>query len=167
MSEILSQLGVNWRLLLSQGVNFFVLLAVLTFFVYRPLLRVMEERQKKIKLGLKGAEETERRLAAIEGERVIILAAADKNALGVISAAESEAKKRAAEISAEAQKKAETTLKEALAVAERRKHEQMAELTLRAGALVRAAIAKTVELDPKAIDEKLVERAVELIGKEA
>ncbi len=166
MSSILDQLGINWRLLLTQGVNFFVLLAVLTIFVYRPLVKMMEERRRKIEFGLKGAEEAERRLNEIEQIKAEKLAEADKTALGIISEAEGEAKKRSQDIVAESHKRAEVVLREAEAVAEHRHAEQFAELTVRANALVRAAIAKTVELDPKAIDEKLVERAVELIRKE-
>lgn len=166
MGEILSQLGVNWRLLLTQGVNFFVLFTVLYFSLWRPLVRIMAERRQKIEFGLKGAAEAEKRLNEIEKIKAVKLAEADKSALGIISEAESEAKKRAQDIVAESHKRGEALLKEAEAVAGRRREEQFAELAAKANALVRAAIAKTVELDPKAIDEKLVERAVELIKKE-
>lgn len=163
---ILEQLGVNWRLLLTQGVNFFILLAALTILVYRPLLKVMEERRKRIEFGLKSAEEAEQHLAAIEREKDAKLAAADRTALGIVVAAEGEAKKHGQDIITASHKKAEALLKEAEAMAERRRQEEFEELAARANALVRAAIAKTVELDPKAIDEKLVEQAVELIKKE-
>lgn len=162
MSGIFDQLGVNWRLLLTQGVNFFVLLIVLTVFVYRPLIKVVGQRRKRIELGLKGAEEAEKRLNAIEEVKTQKLAEADKSALGIISAAEDEAKKRSQDIVAESHQKADSVLKEAAAVAERRKAEELSGLAREAEAIIKAAIAKTVELDPKLIDEKLTRRAVEL-----
>ena len=69
MGVLLEQLGINWKLLVSQGVNFFILLTVLALLVYRPLLKTMEERKKKIELGLRGAEEVESRLKAIDTDR--------------------------------------------------------------------------------------------------
>lgn len=166
MGQILDQLGVNWRLLLTQGVNFFVLFTVLYFFLWRPLVKIMAERRQKIEFGLKGATEAEKRLNEIEKIKEGKLAEADKSALGIISEAESEAKKRAQDIVAESHKRGEALLKEAEAVAGRRREEQFAELAAKSNTLVRAAIAKTVELDPKAIDEKLVARAVEMIKTE-
>ena len=52
-NELLFQLGINWKLFLSQAVNFFILLGVLTFFVYKPLIKVIKERNQKISEGLK------------------------------------------------------------------------------------------------------------------
>ena len=49
---LLGKLGIDWKLFLSQAFNFFVLLGVLTFFVYKPLMTVIKERNKKIKTGL-------------------------------------------------------------------------------------------------------------------
>ncbi|MEK9178109.1 MAG: ATP synthase F0 subunit B, partial [Patescibacteria group bacterium] len=59
---IIGQLGINWKLFLSQAVNFFILLIVLRAFVYKPLIQVIEKRNKKIKEGLEKAEEADVRL---------------------------------------------------------------------------------------------------------
>ncbi len=57
MNDLFEQLGINWKLFLSQTVNFFILLFVLKVFVYKPLLAIIKERSKKIKEGLEKAEE--------------------------------------------------------------------------------------------------------------
>lgn len=54
--ELLQKLGVDWKLLLAQIVNFTILLSVLTFFVYRPLLRVIDERRERIRKSMDDAE---------------------------------------------------------------------------------------------------------------
>ena len=59
MAELLSQLGIDGKLLLSQGVNFGIVLAVLTYFIYKPLVKILNERKTKIEFGLKGAAEAE------------------------------------------------------------------------------------------------------------
>ncbi len=54
--ELLTKLGVDWRLLLAQIVNFTILLTVLSIFVYRPLLRVIDERRERIRKSMEDAE---------------------------------------------------------------------------------------------------------------
>ncbi len=60
--EILNQFGINPILLAAQAVNFLILLFILKKFLYKPILRVLEERKKKIEESLKNAEEIELRL---------------------------------------------------------------------------------------------------------
>lgn len=82
--EILNQFGVKPILLLAQVVNFLILLFILKKFLYKPILKVLSERRKKIEESLKNAEEIEKRLAEIaeaeteslskstrEGEKII------------------------------------------------------------------------------------------------
>lgn len=163
MGELLGQLGVNWKLLVSQGVNFFVILTVLTFFVYRPLIKTLEERRKRIESGLRGASEAERRLLEIEELKVKRLSAADKEALSIVSQAEREAGAREEIIMKEAEGKAARVLTEAEALALRKKKEELEQVFREAGEIVKSAIAKAVELDPAKIDEALIKRATETV----
>ncbi len=66
--EILNQFGIKPILLAAQVVNFLILLFILKKFLYKPILKVLEERKKKIAESLQNAEEIEKRLAEI-GER--------------------------------------------------------------------------------------------------
>lgn len=164
MNELVHQLGLDWKLLLSQGVNFLILLAVLTIFIYKPLAKLMEERKKKIEFGLMGAEEAERRLKEIDRVKEEKLAEADKNALKIVGEAEKRGQKRFDEILGNAEGKADEVIAEAARVAEQKKQEELNRLTEKAGALIKEAIIKTVELDPKYVDEKLISRAAEIIS---
>jgi len=87
MRDLFHQLGVDWRLLLSQGVNFLVLLGVLTFFLFKPLLKLLEERKKKIELGLKVGKEAEERLLAIDKMKEEKISEAGKIAFEIIKKA--------------------------------------------------------------------------------
>ncbi len=62
--EILNQFGINPMLLAAQVVNFFILLLILKKFMYKPLLKVLDERKQKIAESLKNAEEIELKLQA-------------------------------------------------------------------------------------------------------
>lgn len=74
--DILNQFGVQPVLLAAQVVNFLILLFILKKFLYKPLLKVLDERKKRIEASLKNAEEIERRLAETEAQAEKILARA-------------------------------------------------------------------------------------------
>jgi len=165
MSELFGQLGINLPMLVAQAVNFAILLVVLTIFVYKPLMKMVEERRKKIEFGLKGAEEVEIKLGEIEIKRAEILKEADKAGQEIVKRSELKAGERAGEIISDAQKKGDSILIEAEEITERKKREEMNNLTKEAKVLVRAVIEKTVELDPKLIDEKLINQAIDQLSK--
>jgi len=129
----LGQLGIDWRLLLSQAVNFFLLLFILRLFVYKPLVNVLKERRQKIEEGLAKAEEAEERLHEV-----------DEIGRQKIKAAEGEA----AEI-----KGAEARIK-------LRKAEADQALDAQAAKLIRSALVRVVEISPEAIDEAMITRAL-------
>lgn len=60
--ELLHSLGIDWRLLIAQLVNFVILLAVLYKFLYRPVLKLLHERSTRIEQSLKNADAVEQKL---------------------------------------------------------------------------------------------------------
>lgn len=160
MSELLEALGINGKALLFQAINFGILLIALTWFVYRPLAKIMEERRKKIELGVKGGERAAKIIADAEQVKAQKITEGETQAVVIISKAEGEGQKRSQEIVHGAETKAEYIIEDALATAAKKKQEELEKLSLEANALVKAAIIKTVELDPKAVDEKLISKAL-------
>ena len=53
---MLDKIGINPLNLVAQIVNFGILLFVLTRFIYKPILHLLDERAKKIQKGLEAAE---------------------------------------------------------------------------------------------------------------
>lgn len=85
--EILNQFGVKPILLLAQIVNFIILLLVLKKFLYKPILRILEERKEKIAESLKNSEEIEKKLAQILESRDKKLEEAAKESKKIIDEA--------------------------------------------------------------------------------
>ena len=56
MSELFAASGINWQLLIVQAINFGLLLFILWYFLYTPILKLIDDRQKKIAEGVKTAE---------------------------------------------------------------------------------------------------------------
>jgi len=118
MSDLFAVFGVNWKLLIIQAFNFAVLLAVLSYFLYRPILRIIDDRQKKIAEGVRTAEEADGKLAEAKGKSEDMIGHAAREAEGLVAAARSRASESAAEMQRAAEARAEATLKDAQARAE-------------------------------------------------
>lgn len=160
MAELLSQLGIEGDLLLSQGVNFLIVLGVLTWLVYKPLLKILKERREKIELGVKAGEEAEVRLAEIDELKTKKLAEADQNAAEIVKRSEGEAKVRGDKIVVEAHHKSEEIIRQAHETAENQEKEALKALDEKAAELVKQALIETVKLSPEAVDENLIREAI-------
>lgn len=61
-------LGFNIPALIAQLANFAILLIVFRLFLYKPLLRMLDERKRRIQEGLDAADESKKRLEETEQE---------------------------------------------------------------------------------------------------
>jgi len=160
MNALLDQLGIDWQLFLSQAVNFFILLAVLTFFVYKPLMKVLKERTQKIKTGLEKAEEADVRLKEIDVIGKGKIKEAEQKGIEIIKATEDKAKIIDKENQEKLEKKqaaAQELLKQSIL---KQKEEAKAAVLAQAAELIKKTIIKTVELKPADIDDALIKKAV-------
>lgn len=87
MEQILSTFGIDWKLLLINSINFGLLMAALWYFLYAPLMRMLEERREKVSQGVRDAEEAAAARREVESSRAMKLAEAGKEADEVIAAA--------------------------------------------------------------------------------
>jgi F-type H+-transporting ATPase subunit b len=72
----MSELGIQWKILLAQTISFSVVFFVLWRFAYRPVFNLLEARRQKIAEGLTNAEKIKAELARTEAERKRVLAQA-------------------------------------------------------------------------------------------
>ena len=92
--DALAQLGIDWKLLLAQVVNFGILLFILKRYAYQPMLQLMDERAARIEKGLKDAEAAEQKLRSVEEEEKAILAGARQQAKELLVKTDKAAKER-------------------------------------------------------------------------
>jgi F-type H+-transporting ATPase subunit b len=52
----ISELGINAGVLITQVITFIILLVLLRFFAYKPIMRMMDERSRRVKESLEQAE---------------------------------------------------------------------------------------------------------------
>lgn len=160
MNAFLEQFGIDWKLFISQLVNFALILFILRLFIYKPLLNLLKKRREKIEEGLRKAEEADVRLKEVDQIAAEKMKQADRDSVAIIGKAEETRKKLETEISARAKKKEEELLVKAEKLAEDRKKEIDLKLQKEAGELIKTAIARAVDFSPEQVDEKLVKKAV-------
>jgi F-type H+-transporting ATPase subunit b len=81
------QFGVNWPGLIAQAVSFLLLALVLRQFAYKPLMRLLDERRKRIADSLADTERVRAELAAAEAERRKVIEAARAEADRIVGEA--------------------------------------------------------------------------------
>ena len=74
--EIFTQLGIDWKLLIAQIVNFLVLLFLLNKFLYKPIIKILDQRTQKIDKSLKLAQAIEKSMDETQVREEKILAQA-------------------------------------------------------------------------------------------
>jgi len=167
MNQLIFQLGIDWKLFLSQAVNFFILLLVLTFFVYKPIIKIIKQRNAKLKEGLDKAEEADVRLKEIDVIGKGKIKEAEQKGIEMIKATESKAKALDKENQEKLEKKQQEAA-ELLKLSIKKQQEEAKELVLKnAIDLVKKTLIKTVEMKPADVDEALIKKAATEIKNEA
>lgn len=164
--EILAKLGIDWKLLIAQAVNFLVLLWILKRYAYQPILRALEARTKKIEQGLADAALSQEKLASTVEEEKRIMVAAREEARDILARAEASARNRDTKMLAETKAKidrmivdADTHLAEEKMRLIREEKAELGELIIMATGRV---LGRSVDVS---VDAKLVSEALEKSDK--
>lgn len=125
MSALFEAFGVEWHLLLIQAVNFAILVAGLTYFLYRPVMKIVAERERVVAKGVEDAEaaaialrdadavaKTRKDTAEVESQELV--ERARQSALEQKARIAKEAEERAAKIAEDAELRAKETAAKSL-----------------------------------------------------
>lgn len=126
-AEVGTTFGFKPQLFFSQVVSFLVVAALLTFFAYKPVLRMLDERRRKIEEGLAASERMQKEMA--------------------------EAEQRIAEMLREAGKKADALIEEAKSSAEDAGNRKLNEASVQAAKIIESAREATALERRQIIDE--------------
>ena len=95
MGSLIETFHIDWHIFVAQIINFAIVLAVLYWFAFKPLVKIMAERSGKIAKSLEEAKLVEEKLAQTKTEFNQVISEAKKQA-GLIlekAAAQAEVKK--------------------------------------------------------------------------
>ena len=165
VGSVAATFGVDWPHLLAQIVSFGVVCAVLSYFAYKPILKMLAARREQIASGLANAEKIKAELARIEVERRQILARADGEGRQLIEDARAATARLQAEETRKATAMAEQILVRAREAAERERSQMVADARRELGRLVvQASAAVTGKVLTGDDHRRLAEEAVRSLG---
>lgn len=125
MGALLTAFGIQTPLLLAQLVNFAVLFVVLTYLLYKPVIKTLDARRAKVAQGVLDADAAAAKLATADAEASATVQGAETEAEGIVKSAREEAgsektrivkeaEARAAAVAADAEARAKETASKAL-----------------------------------------------------
>jgi F-type H+-transporting ATPase subunit b len=118
MQQLLSAFGIQWSLLLAQAVNFAVVLIALSYFLYKPVMRALDERKRVVGQGVLDAQLAGEKLAKADGEAQSRVHAAETSAEEIISTAREAATEQRTKLIKDAEARAAAVAKDAEARAQ-------------------------------------------------
>lgn len=163
----MESLGINPTYLLTQIINFVILLAILTKLVYKPMLNSLEKRRKKIEEGLALTDKLTKEKEALDSKKRKVILDAQKEARMIVDKAREEGKKQEAEIIKEARAKADEMLKKAGKELENKAKEMEAKATKDAVDMATELTKRLIGdiLEGKKQDELLKKKVSEFVSK--
>ncbi len=147
----MEKLGLNLGFLLVQVVNFAIIFVVLRAWVYKPLIKMLEDRRLKIAQGLEDARVAADARASAEEAASKIVDEAQGKATDILKEATARAEVLQKDLAADAQKKIEKDREIALAEVEDERVRLLSEMR---GDVSAIAIAAAQKLLGEALDEK-------------
>lgn len=106
MEQLFDAFGIDWKLLLAQLVNFGVLFVALTWLLYKPVMKTLDERRAKIAQGVEDAERASEKLASADEEAATRVGKADAEAEALVASAREAASAEKTRIVKEAEARA-------------------------------------------------------------
>lgn len=158
--EILNSLGIDPAVMIAQAVNFFVLLGILTFLVYKPVLKLLDERKERIQKAEEHAQLVEDKLARTEELTQRELKKTQQKAQEIINASKESAAAQEAAMVENAKQKVGKIVEEGRAVIAKERDDAAKQIQSEVAHIVTLATEKLLGREVQATDQqKLVEEA--------
>jgi F-type H+-transporting ATPase subunit b len=138
-------LGINLPVLITQIVTFIILLLILRFFAYKPLMRMMGERSRRIKESLEQAEAVKKESAQAEEKIKQKFEEASREAQERIARALKAGEDMKVKAQADARKEADALVERARAEIQRERDDAVSEVRREFADLTVLAAGKVIE----------------------
>lgn len=162
MEDGLGSLGIEPSILLAQVINFIILFALLYFVAYKPILRMLDERSRRVKESIDQTEHINKQAELAEKETAKRVQEASKEGQKMIQRAEQAGEEIRQKTQQDAEKQSEKILERAQVEIERKRDEAVSELRQQFVSLTIMTAGKVIDktLDKEAHRE-LIEKALE------
>lgn len=163
IAGIATTFGLRGDLFAAQLVNFLIVLVVLWWFAFRPIMRKLEEREKMIAQSVADAKSIDSRMLALEQEREQIIKLAHAEARQVVEKALGDTELRKAEMIEAARREVERVITQGKAQLDEERASMM--LQLRKDVVELAVRAATKIVTEGLTEQKSKSLAEEVVRK--
>ncbi len=159
MDSLIETFHIDLRLLIAQTINFAIVIAVLYYFILKPVIANMQNRTDKIEKGIADAKKIEERLVKTGEDNKKIISDARKEAAIIVEQAREAAGQKKDEMLVRAKEEIGQTINEEKAKIQLEKAKILKEIKAEVAGLVAAATEKILEkkLDGKTDKEMIRE----------
>jgi len=159
---MLDKLGIDVPSLVAFFINFFILLGLLTLVLYKPVIRMLDQRSAKIKESLEQAERMKQESVRAEETVKAEIEAGRREGQALMNQAAQTAEKLKEEARTEARQKAEALIAKARIEIDREREESVNQLRQEFADLAILAAEKVIgqSLDKKA-HQQLIDKVLE------
>ncbi len=162
----MEKLGINWGLLIAQLFNVVLLVWLLTMFLYRPVLNMLNERTRRVQESLKDAEQVKEQLARANQDYDAKLAQARQEAAAILAQAQDRAKLQEAEIVAQARQEADRIRADAREQAMQERDQLLRDLKNQMAELVTVTASRVLGEELKSNHDRLIEESLASLGRQ-
>jgi len=160
----LAGLGINLPTLLAQVINFIILFGLLYLVAYRPLMRMFDERSRKIKQSMEQTEYIKEQAAHAEQETKKRIEAASKEGQEVIARAIRTGEELRQQAQQEARQEGEALIARARTEIQRERDDAIGELRKEFADLTIMAAEKVIE---RSLDKEAHRQLIDKVLEEA
>ena len=158
MDQVLATLGINLRDFILHTINFVVLIFLLSRILYKPVVNMLDERQRRIRESMERAEEVRLAAERADQEREAQLADTRRQVQEMLAQATQMAARIQEEARTEARRQADQIVERAQQEAAAERAQTMAELRREVAGLAVAAAERVISRN---LDEPSQRRLVE------
>ena len=157
-------LGINWGLLIAFVVNFIILFVILSLVAYKPIVKMLSERQAKIKESMDLAEKIRQDSAHSEEEIKAYLETARKEGQNVVAQASQIGERLKEEARQSARQEAESLIEKARGEIQREREKSVEELRAEFADIAILAAEKVIN---ETLDKKKHQKIINDVLKES
>ncbi|MDD4286765.1 MAG: ATP synthase F0 subunit B [Candidatus Peribacteraceae bacterium] len=166
--ELLTKLGINWQLLIAQIVNFLIVMGVLGYFLYRPILNLLDSRTERIRKAMEEAKRIENQAQEMAKLREEAMKRLDRESGEHFDRIRKEAAELQEQMHATAKKEAEAMIQNALKRIDEERRSMMEDVMKTVNTVIVRMTEKLLEreftpADQKRIQEQLVQELPKMV----
>ncbi|GAB4111452.1 MAG: F0F1 ATP synthase subunit B [Roseiflexaceae bacterium] len=162
----MEKLGINWPLLIAQIVNVALLVWLLSTFLFKPILNMLNERTKRIQDSLGDTDKVKEQLASAKRDYDAEIAKARQEAAGIVAQAQERARVQEQEIIAQARAEADRIRADAREQALRERDQMVSELKDQVASLVTITATKVLGAELQSNHDRLIEESLASLGRQ-